>query len=79
MKAFKVNPTTLAASFTRAELSALGIGTGSLSGKDAHTLAGRAFTYLGEHPRRFSVRAYVSDAALLLFAEESPDLFRIMC
>ncbi len=79
MKVFRVNPTTLTATFTRNELSELGIGAGDISGEEAQSLGRAAFTYLGEHPRRFSVRAYVSDVSLLLFAEEAPELFRIPC
>ena len=79
MKAFRISPTTVTATFTRDELCEFGISPGSVTGREVHTLAGRAFTYLGEHPRRFSVKAYASDVSLLLFAEEAPNVFHIIC
>ena len=79
MKAFRINPTTVSATFTLDELCKFGISPNSVTGREVRNLAGRAFTYLGEHPRRFSVKAYVSDVSLLLFAEETPDVFRIVC
>lgn len=79
MRAFRINPTTVTATFTRDDLCAFGISPETVTGSEMRTLAGHAFTYLGEHPRRFSVRAYASDFSILIFAEESPDMFRILC
>lgn len=77
MKAFKVNATAVAATFSREELELFGFTGGSVTRDLARTLADAAFSELGERPKKITVKAYVSDAALLLFAEENPDVFRL--
>ena len=70
MKAIRIKNGTVAATFTLTELEALGYHGGRPSHEIVHALAEHAFSEICEHPKRIRAQAFLSDTALLLFAED---------